>query len=82
MREQLKTIIRDFHNEALQTGIRRRLDYEIVKRKAFICIGVRRCGKSTLLFQAIDTLEQMNQGVSPLDFLNYLKSSWLTPCKK
>ena len=33
----------------------------MVKGKAFVCIGVRRCGKSTLLYQIIKDLE--NQGV-------------------
>jgi len=45
----LKEIILDFHNENLETGIKRDLKYEPVKGKAFVCIGVRRCGKSTLL---------------------------------
>jgi predicted AAA+ superfamily ATPase len=59
--EILKEIILDFQNEVLNTGTKRHLKYELVKGKAFVCIGVRRCGKSTLLYQIIKDLE--NQGV-------------------
>jgi len=59
--EILKEIILDFHSEILDTGIKRHLEYDIVKGKAFVCIGVRRCGKSTLLYQIIETIE--GQGV-------------------
>jgi predicted AAA+ superfamily ATPase len=59
--ELLKEIILDFQSETLDTGVKRHLQYDIVKGKAFVCIGVRRCGKSTLLYQIIDALE--NQGV-------------------
>lgn len=61
MIEILKEIILDFHSEILDTGVKRHLQYDIVKGKAFVCIGVRRCGKSTLLYQIIEALE--NQGV-------------------
>ena len=61
MLEILKEIILDFQSETLDTGVKRHLQYAIVKGKAFVCIGVRRCGKSTLLYQIIEALE--NQGV-------------------
>ena len=61
MLEILKEIILDFQSETLDTGVKRHLQYDIVKGKAFVCIGVRRCGKSTLLYQIIEALE--NQGV-------------------
>jgi predicted AAA+ superfamily ATPase len=61
MLEMLKEIILDFQSEMLFTGIKRHLHYELVKGKAFVCIGVRRCGKSTLLYQIIEDLE--GQGV-------------------
>lgn len=54
-------MIRDFQREKLDVGTKRHLEYEIVKKKAFICIGVRRCGKSTLLYQIINDLEK--QGI-------------------
>lgn len=62
MIEIIKEIILDFQNEQIYTGIKRHLNYRIVKNKAFICIGVRRCGKSTLLFQIIEDL--INTGVN------------------
>jgi hypothetical protein len=36
--EILKEIILDFHIETLETGVRRHLQYDIVKGKAFVCI--------------------------------------------
>jgi predicted AAA+ superfamily ATPase len=59
--EILKEIILDFQNERPFAGTKRHLQYELVKGKAFVCIGVRRCGKSTLLYQIIEDLE--SQGV-------------------
>lgn len=56
MLERLEEMILDFQGQTLETGVPRRLDYETVKKKAFVCIGVRRCGKSTLLYQIIDRL--------------------------
>jgi len=55
--ETLKEIILDFQEEKLNTGIKRHLEYEFIKGKAFVCIGVRRCGKSTLLYQIIAALK-------------------------
>ncbi len=60
MLEILKEIILDFQNESLFTGTKRHLQYELVKGKAFVCIGVRRSGKSTLLYQIVEDLK--NQG--------------------
>ena len=57
MLETLKEIILDFQEEKLNTGIKRHLGYELIKGKAFVCVGVRRCGKSTLLYQIIAALE-------------------------
>ena len=59
--EILKEIILDFQSEKLETGVKRHLQYDLVRNKAFVCIGVRRCGKSTLLYQIIESLE--NKGV-------------------
>ena len=49
------------------TGVRRRLAYRIVPGKAFVCIGVRRGGKSTLLHQIIAGLGR--KGLAPEDVL-------------
>ncbi len=52
----LSEIILDGQERALSEGVRRHLPYERVSRKAFVCIGVRRCGKSTLLDQIMAEL--------------------------
>lgn len=62
MLELLKEIILDSQTEPLVTGVTRHLPYERVKGKAFVCIGVRRCGKTTLLHQIMSDL--LGQGVS------------------
>ena len=62
MLETLKSIILDQQEAPLPTGLPRRLDIEPVPRKATVCIGVRRSGKSTYLFQVMDRL--LRQGVS------------------
>ncbi len=56
--EILKEIILDFQNQELETGTTRHLNYSLVQKKAFICIGVRRCGKSTFLYQIIEDLKE------------------------
>ncbi len=53
----LKEIILDFQRDNLFTGITRHIAYEIIKDKVFICIGVRRSGKTTLLHQIIKKLK-------------------------
>ncbi len=52
----LSEIILDGQERALSDGVRRHLPYDRVSRKAFVCIGVRRCGKSTLLDQIMAAL--------------------------
>jgi predicted AAA+ superfamily ATPase len=63
----IKEIILDFQNEELNTGIKRELHYQSVENKAFVCIGVRRCGKSTFLFQIIKDL--IKRGINKENFL-------------
>jgi len=62
MIEIVKSIILDFQEISLETGVPRRLEVETIPGKATICIGVRRSGKSTYLFQIIERL--LNAGVS------------------
>ncbi len=62
MIEILKSIILDFQEVELETGIPRRLKIRAVPDKATVCIGVRRSGKSTYLFQMIKRL--LYDGVS------------------
>ncbi|NLI76653.1 MAG: ATP-binding protein [Candidatus Riflebacteria bacterium] len=56
MIETIKAIILDFQETRLETGVPRRVPVETVKGKAAVCIGVRRGGKSTFLFQVIQGL--------------------------
>lgn len=62
MMETIKSIILDFQEARLETGVPRRLHVEPVHGKATVCIGVRRSGKSTFLFQLIQGL--LDSGVS------------------
>jgi len=56
MLETLKTMILDAQEMPLKTGVPRRLAMEAVPGKASVCIGVRRGGKSTYLFQIMQRL--------------------------
>jgi len=56
MIETIKSIILDFQETRLETGVPRRLRIETVHGKAAVCIGVRRSGKSTYMFQVIQRL--------------------------
>lgn len=71
MLEILKEIILDFQSEILSAGIKRHLNYELVKGKAFVCIGVRRCGKSTLLYQIIEDLEKQGVRRENILYMNF-----------
>jgi len=67
MIETIKSIILDFQETRLETGVPRRLRIETVHGKAAICIGVRRSGKSTCIFQIIQQL--LDGGVSRQNIL-------------
>jgi hypothetical protein len=56
MIETIKSILLDLQETRLETGVPRRLRLETVRGKAAVCIGVRRSGKSTYLFQLIQRL--------------------------
>ena len=63
----IKELILDFQNEQLFTGIKRHLEYQVIEKKAFVCMGVRRGGKSTFLYQIIDDL--LKQGIKKENIL-------------
>ena len=67
--ETLKSILLDFQDTRLATGVPRHLLMATVHGKAAVCIGVRRSGKSTYLFQGIQHL--LEQGV-PRENILYL----------
>ena len=71
MQEIIKEIILDQQTEKLNTGIKRALNYKTVKGKAFVCIGVRRCGKSTLLYQIMSDLERRGVKRENILYLNF-----------
>jgi hypothetical protein len=56
MLDAIRSIILDFQEARSETGVPRRLRIETVRGKAAVCIGVRRSGKSTYLFQVIQRL--------------------------
>jgi hypothetical protein len=56
MLETLKAMILDAQETPLETGVPRRLSLTPVPGKASVCIGVRRCGKSTYMSQIIRRL--------------------------
>lgn len=51
MINQPKEIIIDFQSVTLYTGVERHIDITPLEGKATVCIGVRRSGKSTLMYQ-------------------------------
>lgn len=67
MLDLLKEIILDFQELDLPTGITRRVAILPVPDKATVCIGVRRSGKSTFMFQLMKKL--LNSGVSRQNIL-------------
>ena len=67
MLETLRTIILDFQEIKLETGVPRHMQIESVPGKAAVCIGVRRSGKSTYMFQVMQRL--LDSGVSRKNIL-------------
>ena len=67
MIETLKSIILDFQEIKLETGVPRSVKTVVVPGKATVCIGVRRSGKSTYLFQIVQKL--LDDGVSRKNIL-------------
>ena len=71
MLEILKAIILDFRETEFATGVPRRLQIETVVNKATVCIGVRRSGKSTYLFQIIERLLAEGVARENILYLNF-----------
>ncbi|MFW5856983.1 MAG: ATP-binding protein [Planctomycetota bacterium] len=69
--DRLKTLILDFQERVLQTGVPRRLALDTVPGKAAVCIGVRRSGKSTYLFQVIQGLLDSGVSIENVLYLNF-----------
>lgn len=71
MIEILKEIILDFQENDPFTGVPRRLRIKTVPRKATVCIGVRRSGKSTYLFQLMRDLREHGVARQNILYLNF-----------
>jgi hypothetical protein len=71
MIETIKSIILDFQETRLETGVPRRLRMEAIRGKAAVCIGVRRGGKSTYLFQVIQRLLDSGIPRQSILYLNF-----------
>ncbi|MCU0665222.1 MAG: ATP-binding protein [Myxococcota bacterium] len=71
MLETLKTLILDFQESQLDVGVPRRTRLETVRGKAAVCIGVRRSGKSTYLFQQVRRLRDAGVAAANILYLNF-----------
>ena len=71
MIDSLKEIILDFQEAELVTGIPRRVEISVAPGKATVCIGPRRSGKSTLLFQIIRKLQGSGVPRENILYLNF-----------
>jgi len=67
----LKEILLDFQEIDLSTGVPRRLDIAPVSGKTTVCIGVRRSGKSTFLFQLMKKLQDSGVSRQNILYLNF-----------
>ena len=71
MLDRLKEIILDGQEAVWFTGVPRRLSMTAVTGKASVCIGVRRSGKSTFLFQHMQHLLETGVSRQNLLYLNF-----------
>ena len=78
MIETLKAMILDFQEEQLSTGVSRDLRIEAIAGKATVCIGVRRSGKSTYLFQIIQQLLDRGVNRTNILYLNFFDDRLFT----
>jgi predicted AAA+ superfamily ATPase len=67
----IQDVLLEAQREELFSGVRRRLPYQFVPGKAFVCIGVRRGGKSTLLHQVIEGLRRSGVGTEDILYVNF-----------
>ncbi|RNA65168.1 ATP-binding protein [Prosthecochloris sp. ZM_2] len=67
----LKEIILDFQEIDLPTGVPRRVAVSPVPGKATVCIGVRRSGKSTFMFQLMKKLQDTGVARQNILYLNF-----------
>ena len=71
MMDTLKEILLDFQEIDLSTGVPRRVAVSPVPGKATVCIGVRRSGKSTFMFQLMKKLQSSGVSRQNILYLNF-----------
>ena len=71
MIQTVKEIILDFQQTRPFTGVPRRIRMKPVQGKALVCMGVRRCGKTTCLFQIMEHLIDAGVSRENLLYLNF-----------
>lgn len=71
MIDKLKEIILDFQEVEHPTGVPRRVVVSNVPGKATVCIGVRRSGKSTFMFQLMKKLQDSGVSRQNILYLNF-----------
>jgi len=71
MLEIIKTLLLDFLDMPLETGVPRRVKIEPVAGKATVCVGVRRGGKSTYMFQVMQALLDGGVARENILYLNF-----------
>jgi predicted AAA+ superfamily ATPase len=67
----IQDVLLEAQREDFFTGVPRHLPYRVVGGKAFVCIGVRRCGKSTLLHQIIARLKEAGTRADDILYVNF-----------
>jgi len=67
----LQTLMLDFQQAPLQTGVKRHTNMTHVSGKATVAIGVRRAGKSTLMHQIIAELLSSHTTMENILYLNF-----------
>ncbi len=71
MIETIKELIIDFHETRLPEGVARHIELCALPGKAAICIGPRRCGKTTLMHQLIAQLEKNGVSRQNILYINF-----------
>ena len=71
MLKKIKGIILDSQDFSTDTGVPRQLGIKTIPGKATICMGVRRCGKSTYMLQLIEHLLRAGTSTENILYINF-----------
>ena len=69
--EHYRQVILDYQEQVRETGVPRALDITPVPGKATVCVGVRRAGKSTLMFQLMEKLTSEGVALENILYVNF-----------